>query len=120
VEFIGQHGHSQIGQVRAWSIGADAAYQLPGSVSPRVGTRIDIGSGDKKQNDGVDNTYDYTGSRGMTDRRAGLLQPYRGGPDLRHQAGKTPVGRVDRLQAAADIAPRWRLHHDGSAHSAVE
>ncbi|MGC5799648.1 alginate export family protein [Sphingomonas sp. NFX23] len=65
-EFVGQRGRSQIGQVKAWYTGLDAAYQLPGRLSPRVGVRADVGSGDSHPGNGTDGTYDYLGSRGMT------------------------------------------------------
>lgn len=66
-ELIGQFGKTSAQcDVRACYMGAECYYTFNAACHPYIGTRIDIGSGDKDSTDQKDGSYDYLWSRGQS------------------------------------------------------
>lgn len=89
VEVVGQHGHGRTGtgdrqKVRAWYVGTDSGYTFPGAWQPRLGVKVDIGSGDTDPNDNSIGSYDFLWSASMSwTPELGYTNLISAGPTLR-------------------------------------
>ncbi|MPT46969.1 MAG: hypothetical protein E2598_00930 [Sphingobium sp.] len=107
VELIGQHGKAQTGtgdqqKVRAWYVGTDSGYTFPVAWQPRLGLKVDIGSGDTNPNDNRMGSYDFLWSASMTwTPELGYTNLISAGPTLR-------VKPMSKLTVDLGSAGLWR------------
>lgn len=115
VELMAQHGRTTGGKsVEAWFVGAEAAYQLPGTWNPRLGTRVDMGSGDKNATDNKTQGFDSLWGRGQSFTtefgytnmvHAGVNLTVNPMPKLSANVAATVLRRLEKEDGVYSMAP---------------
>lgn len=115
VEAMLQDGETAAGQdVEAWFVGFEGGYQLPGAWKPRIGARVDAGSGDDDASDDKAQGFDALWGRGQSFTtefgytnmvQAGLNLNLNPIPQLNANLGVTALRRLSRDDGVYSLAP---------------
>ncbi|MGE7199667.1 alginate export family protein [Brevundimonas naejangsanensis] len=115
VEAMLQDGETAAGQdVEAWFVGFEGGYQLPGAWKPRIGARVDAGSGDDDASDDKAQGFDALWGRGQSFTtefgytnmvQAGLNLNLNPIPRLNANLGVTTLRRLSRDDGVYSLAP---------------
>lgn len=115
VELMAQTGETLTGKdVSAWFLGGEVTYQLQGAWKPRLGTRFEIGSGDKDANDNKAQTFDPMWGRGQSFTpefgysnmiHAGVNLNVNPMPKLSANVGVTMLQRMEKTDGVYSLAP---------------